>query len=332
MRAFAPKGQNDQSAVCNDDMRNADEYKTSVILSVCGIVPVVWLALLIAPYVSGGLLEIIENLSIAMNEPFQITVCENSVKTVLIFLLCYGMGIGVYLSTRRNYRKREEHGSAKWGNAGTVNKKYRNKNPSDNKLLTQNVRIGLDGRKHRRNLNIMVVGGSGAGKTRFFAKPNMMQAYNQSYVCLDPKGEILRDVGNLLEEKASNCKVLQIHNPILTNIDLMKIKEMKVAGFKVETIPILYYKNTSLEKAIDHLFVETDRAYREGANILILSDRGVDENHVAIPSLLAVSALQQHLVETKKRTHLALVLETAEPREVHHFATLLGYGASAINP
>ncbi|HCA30230.1 MAG TPA: conjugal transfer protein TraG, partial [Ruminococcaceae bacterium] len=98
-------------------MRNADEYKTSVILSVCGIVPVVWLALLIAPYVSGGLLEIIENLSIAMNEPFQITVCENSVKTVLIFLLCYGMGIGVYLSTRRNYRKREEHGSAKWGNA-----------------------------------------------------------------------------------------------------------------------------------------------------------------------------------------------------------------------
>ncbi len=183
-----------------------------MILSVCGIVPVVWLALLIAPYVSGGLLEIIENLSIAMNEPFQITVCENSVKTVLIFLLCYGMGIGVYLSTRRNYRKREEHGSAKWGNAGTVNKKYRNKNPSDNKLLTQNVRIGLDGRKHRRNLNIMVVGGSGAGKTRFFAKPNMMQAYNQSYVCLDPKGEILRDVGNLLEEKGYEVRVLDLIN------------------------------------------------------------------------------------------------------------------------
>lgn len=192
-------------------MRN-DDYKTGIILSVCGIVPVVWLALLIAPAVSGGLMEIIEALPVAINNPFSITVCENSTKTVLIFLLFYGMAIGVYFSTRRNYRKREEHGSAKWGNAGTLNKKYRDKNPSDNKLLTQNVRIGLDGRKHRRNLNILVCGGSGAGKTRFFAKPNMMQAYNQSYVCLDPKGEILRDVGSLLEAKGYEVRVLDLIN------------------------------------------------------------------------------------------------------------------------
>ena len=138
--------------------------------------------------------------------------------------------------------------------------------------------------------------------------------------------------GNLLEERAENCKVLKVNNPILTNTDLMKIKAMKVDGFKVEVLPIIYYKNTSLEKAIERLFVEADRAYREGANILILSDRGIDENHVPIPSLLAVSALQQHLVKTKKRTAVAMILESGEPREVHHFATLLGYGACAINP
>ena len=138
--------------------------------------------------------------------------------------------------------------------------------------------------------------------------------------------------GNLLEEKPINCQVLKVNNPILTNTDLMKIKSMKVEGFKVVVLPIIYYKNTSLEKAIDHLFVEADRAYRDGANILILSDRGVDENHVPIPSLLAVSALQQHLVSTKKRTAVAMILESGEPREVHHFATLLGYGACAINP
>ena len=138
--------------------------------------------------------------------------------------------------------------------------------------------------------------------------------------------------GNLLEEKAINCQVLKVNNPILTNTDLMKIKKMKVDGFKVEVIPTTYYKSTSLEKAIERLFVEADRAYREGANILILSDRGVDEYHVPIPSLLAVSALQQHLVKTKKRTAVAMILESGEPREVHHFATLLGYGACAINP
>lgn len=138
--------------------------------------------------------------------------------------------------------------------------------------------------------------------------------------------------GNLLRESPENCKVLKVNNPILTSTDLLKIKEMEVEGFQVEVVPITYYKNTSLERAIDRLYVEADRAYRDGANVLILSDRGVDENHVAIPSLLAVSALNQYLVRTKKRTRVALILESGEPREVHHFATLLGYGACAINP
>ena len=138
--------------------------------------------------------------------------------------------------------------------------------------------------------------------------------------------------GSLLEEKADNCKILRIHNPILTCTDLLKIKNMKVDGFKVEEVSILYYKNTSLEKAVDRLCLEADRAHRNGCNILILSDRGMDENRVAIPSLLAVSALQHHLVKTKKRTSMAIILESGEPCEVHHFATLLGYGATAINP
>ena len=138
--------------------------------------------------------------------------------------------------------------------------------------------------------------------------------------------------GNLLEERPVNCQVLKINNPILTNTDMLKIKNMKIDGFKVITVPITYYKSTPLERAMDRLFVEVDRAHREGANILVLSDRGVDENHVAIPSLLAVSAVHQHLVKTKKRTSLAIILESGEPREVHHFATLLGYGACAVNP
>ena len=138
--------------------------------------------------------------------------------------------------------------------------------------------------------------------------------------------------GNLLEERAENCHVLKVNNPILTSTDLLKIKNMNVKGLKVAEISILYYKNTSLKRAIDYLFVEADKAFKEGGNILILSDRGVDENHVAIPSLLAVSALHQHLVVTKKRTSLAIILESGEPREVHHFATLLGFGACAINP
>ena len=138
--------------------------------------------------------------------------------------------------------------------------------------------------------------------------------------------------GNLLEEKEENCKMLQVNNPILTNTDLLKIKRMNKDGFQVAEIPITYYRNSSLAKAIEYLYIEVDRAIREGANILILSDRGVDEYHVAIPSLLAVSGLQQHLVRTKKRTQVAMILESGEPREVHHFATLLGYGACAINP
>lgn len=186
-----------------------DDRQSAIILSVIGIIPVVWLALLIAPSVGGGLPEILSKLLTVFNNPFHIEFCEDSLKTVLVLLLCYGFGIGIYFSTRKNYRRREEHGSAKWGNANAVNKKYCQTPKSENKLMTQNVAIGINAKKHRRNLNTLVCGGSGAGKTRFYCKPNLMQA-NTSFMILDPKGEIVRDVGKLLEAKGYEIKVLDL--------------------------------------------------------------------------------------------------------------------------
>ena len=190
-------------------VKNDKLSKQNIVLYFFGIIPVVWLGLLIAPCMDNGLVSLIQKFGTVMQNPFHIQLCEDSLKTVLILLLIYGIAIGVYLSTDRSYRRREEHGSAKWGSAGSVNKKYADKKKDENKLLTQNVAIGLDGRKHRRNLNVLVCGGSGAGKTRFYAKPNIMNA-NTSFVVLDPKGELLRDTGNLLKEKGYEVKVLDL--------------------------------------------------------------------------------------------------------------------------
>lgn len=183
-----------------------------LVLCLFGILPVVWLGLLIAPAAHGGLPEILARFPAAMNDPFHIELCGDSLKTVLVLLCVYGLSIGVFLSSRRNYRRGEEHGSAKWGNARAVNKKYRAAKPEDNKIFTQNVRVGLDGRKHRRNLNTIVVGGSGAGKTRFYGKVNLYQASTTSYLCLDCKGEMLRDTGYLLKQKGYEVRVLDLLN------------------------------------------------------------------------------------------------------------------------
>ena len=192
-------------------MRHDKFSKQNILLYCLGTIPVVWLALWIAPFMEDGLPGLIKNFGAAMSRPFYITLCGNSLKTVLVLLLCYGIAIEIYLSTQRNYRRREEHGSAQWGSPAQVNKKYADRIPTQNKILTQNVSVGLDGRKHRRNLNTLVCGGSGAGKTRFFAKPNLCQA-NSSYVVLDPKGELLRDTGNLLLAKGYDIKVLDLIN------------------------------------------------------------------------------------------------------------------------
>jgi len=189
-----------------------DKFSRQNILLYClGTIPVTWLALLIAPYMEGGLAGLIRNFGPAMENPFHVVLCADSGRVVAVLLLCYALAIGIYLSTQRNYRRREEHGSAKWGSTAQVNRKYANAHSMENKILTQNVAIGLDGRKHRRNLNTLVCGGSGAGKTRFFAKPNLCQA-NSSYVVLDPKGELLVSTGKLLEAKGYSIRVLDLIN------------------------------------------------------------------------------------------------------------------------
>jgi len=218
-----------------------DDKRTAVILSLIGIIPVGWLALKIAPSVGGGLVEILPGLMTVFNEPFRIELCEDSIKAVLVLLLCYGMGIGIYFSTRRNYRRREEHGSAKWGDANAVNKKYAQFPKSKNKLMTQNVSIGLNAKKHRRNLNTLVCGGSGAGKTRFYCKPNLMQA-NTSFVVLDPKGEIVRDVGKLLEAKGYEIMVL----------DLISMEKSHCYN------PFVYLRNDNdIQRLVTNLFKST---------------------------------------------------------------------------
>ena len=185
--------------------------KNNKVLYLIGVIPTIWIALLIAPSIHGGLPTIIKDFPKAMENPFSIVFCHDSIKTIIIFVITYLLGIGIYISTKKNYRRREEHGSAEWGEAKTINKKYEQNPYSSNKILTQNVCIGYDSRKHRRNMNTLIIGGSGAGKTRFYAKPNVMQA-NTSLIILDPKGEIARDEGHLLEEKGYVVKVLDLIN------------------------------------------------------------------------------------------------------------------------
>ena len=193
-------------------MRRDKLSKQNIILYCFGVIPVIWIALLTAPYIDGGLIEFVKGFGVAMGSPFRITLCEGTPKTILLMLAVYGFVLLIYLANDRNYRRREEHGSAKWGVPERVNKKYAEPVKTENKILTQNVCIGFDGRKHRRNLNTLVIGGTGAGKTRFFAKPNIMNT-NTSYVVLDPKGELLASTGKLLEQNGYDIRVLDLVNP-----------------------------------------------------------------------------------------------------------------------
>lgn len=188
-----------------------DSNEIYIILFVVGIVPVIWLALLFAPYLYDGISNNLQQLTQALNQPFQIQWVEDSPRTIFLFLGAYAIGIALYYSTKKNYRFGEEHGSAKWGSAKKINKTYASSQMIDDKIFTQNVRISYDSRKHRRNLLSLVVGGSGAGKTRFYAKANLLQA-NTSFVVLDPKGELTRDTANMLEELGYEIRVLDLIN------------------------------------------------------------------------------------------------------------------------
>lgn len=188
-----------------------DNKKEPIIFYIIGLIFTIWFAIAITPSLDGGLPQIIKDFPNIVENPFNLVLKKETLKNIIVFNCIYILGIGLYISSKKNYRRREEHGSAKWGNIKTINKKYFQQPWNYNKILTQNVVIGLNGKKHRRNLNTLVCGGSGAGKTRFFGKPNIMQA-NTSFVILDPKGENVRDLGYLLEEQGYEVKVLDLIN------------------------------------------------------------------------------------------------------------------------
>ena len=214
-----------------------------LIVSALGMIPVVWIALLIAPHWNGSLFEVFQQVDEIFKQPLHIQWTEGSLRDVFFCLLAYAMGICVWMSSKKNYRRGEEHGSARWGDAIAINRRYRQKPDSMNKILTQHVKIGFDGRKHRRNLNVLVIGGSGAGKTRFFVKPNVMQASDCSMVILDPKGEILRDTGQLLLDKGYSLKVLDLismekshcYNPFVYLRDDNDVQRLATNLFKSTT-------------------------------------------------------------------------------------------------
>ena len=195
-------------------MNRQENNKTLIILFICAVPVIIWLALIIAGCYEQDikLFELLDRLTVAVNNPTHIVFNEYSLKAVLIFLFLYAMGIGVYFSSRENRRPGEEHGSARWGNVKSIVRRYADKNDSSNIILTQNMRLGLNAKKHRRNLNVLVVGGSGAGKTRFYAKPNLMQC-NTSFIVADPKGEMLRSIAPLLIEKGYDIKVFNLIEP-----------------------------------------------------------------------------------------------------------------------
>ena len=187
---------------------------SKLLLPLFGCLPVTWLAMLFAQAVQPGmnLAEMMDALTSAFSDPFSLIWTERTAKFILLFLLAYGIAIGVYASNQRNYRRREEHGSAVWGDVNRIVKRYQAPKIEDNLLLTKRFHMGMDGYKHKRNLNVLVVGGSGAGKTRFYAKPNIMQC-NCSYIITDPKAEILRSTGNLLKAKGYDVRVFDLINP-----------------------------------------------------------------------------------------------------------------------
>lgn len=186
-----------------------ESQKDTIIILALFVIPVVWGALLCAPYMDKGLISLLENMNEISDHPFHIRWCGNTIRTVFLFLMIYFFVAVYYISEWKNTRRKEEYGSAKWADIRQVNKKYECKTFTANKILTQNFRMGLDGKIHRRNLNTMLIGGAGAGKTRFYVKPNIMQC-NTSFVVLDPKGEILRDTGNLLEQEGYVIKVINL--------------------------------------------------------------------------------------------------------------------------
>ncbi len=299
-------------------MRTDKFSKANLVLYVFGLVPVIWIALLVAPPMGDGLPGLLANFGTVFDNPFKIEWCEDSVRTVLIFILVYGIAIGVYLSSDRNYRRREEHGSAKWGSPTAINKKYANKIATENKQLTQHVAIGLDGRKHRRNLNILCIGGSGAGKTRFFAKPNIMQLHS-SYVITDPKGSLICEVGQLLQRARYRIAVLNTinfsksmhYNPfayLRTEKDILKLVNTIIVNTKGEGA-----------QSTEDFWVKAERLYYT-ALIGYIHYEAPEEEKNFITLLDMINASDTREDDEDYKNPVDLLFDRLEEREPEHFA------------
>ena len=300
-------------------MRNDKDSQQAVILAAIGFIPVIWFALLIAPYSSGGLPEILRNMESIMQEPFKITLCDDSLKTVLVMLFAYWLIIGILYSTAGKYRRGIEYGSSVWGNANALNARYAEKHKERNKILTQNVSIGIDGRKHQRNVNVLVCGGSGSGKTRYYAKPNLLSAGEMSYICLDPKGELVRSTGSFLESMGYSIKVL----------DLISMDKSNYYN------PFRYIKDDNdIQRLVTNLFKNTtpkesrsqDPFWDQAAQLLLMAlvsylhyEAPVeDQNFAMVMYMIRCGEVLEN--DDKYRSALDILFERLEKRNREHIA------------
>lgn len=283
--------------------------------------PVIWLGILFGRCCGEGvnLPQFINNLSEVMETPYHITFTIYTGKCILICLCCYGLGISYYFVSKGNKRTGEEYGSARWGSVSEINRKYKNrKEPTQNAILTQNIQIGLDGRKHRRNLNILVVGGSGAGKTRYFVKPNIMQC-NCSYIIADPKGELLRATGGMLEKQGYEVKVLNLvdmarsdcYNPLAyvkTDTDALRLVTNLV-------------KNTTPKTAgnTDPFWDKSETALLQAFILYLVHEAPIEEqNFEMVMYMIENAAVSENDEEYK--SPMDVMFETLEEKDPNHIA------------
>ena len=302
-------------------MKKQLSSKEAAILLAAFSIPVIWFAILTAQCCGEGvkLFEFLKNLSEILKTPYRLKITPYTGKCILICLCCYGLGISAYYSSKGNKRTGEEYGSAKWGNVSELNKKYRDmKNPQNNAILTQNIQIGLDGRKHRRNLNMLVVGGSGSGKTRFFVKPNIMQC-NCSYIVADPKGELLRATGGMLEKNGYVVKVLNLvdmsrsdgYNPLAyihTDTDALKLVTNLI-------------KNTTPKTAgnTDPFWDKSETALLQAFILYLKYEAPISEQNFATVMYMIQNAAASENDESYK-SPMDVIFEALEEREPEHIA------------
>lgn len=297
-----------------------DKKSENWIFIVIMIIPIIWISLLIAPYLGNGLISNITELQKAIEKPFSITWCNNSIRSIVIFALIYFIAIGVYYSNKKNYRRREEHGSAKWGDTGKINKKYKQLPAEDNKILTQNVKLGLNGKKHRRNLNVLVCGGSGAGKTRFYCKPNIMQcSKNISYVLTDPKGEILRATGKMLERKGFEIRVLDLVNMQKSNC-YNPFKYLKTDNDVQRLVTNLFKATTPKNSSTADPFWDVSASMLLLALIFYLKYEAIDEeqNFSMIMEMLQYGEVKED--DENYQSPLDILFKKLEQRAPNHIA------------